>query len=221
MQFEAAIFDLDGTLVDTLEDLADAMNRVLVSEQLPVHDYVAYRHMIGGGIPQLVRLALPAERRSDETIERGTALMMAEYSAHCLVKTHPYEGVIEMLGRLRGDGVESAVLSNKSDELVQRIVDALIGPRAFAVVAGAQTGIPLKPDPAGALLVADGLRVARERIVYVGDSGVDMLTATRAGMLAVGVSWGFRARDELLAAGALTVLDKPLELLAWRAEAGR
>jgi len=216
MTFEAIIFDLDGTLVDTLEDLADALNRTLGAEGVGASDYEHVRAMIGNGIRRLVTDALPPARRSEQTIERCCERFMADYGAHCLDKTRPYEGITALLCALRDDAVKLAVLSNKADELTQRIVGSLIGLDGFEVVMGARPGVPLKPDPTGARLVGDALGVPRGAVVYLGDSAIDMQAAGGAGMVAVGVSWGFRARRELIAAGASIVLDHPRELLELR-----
>jgi len=212
-RFDGVLFDLDGTLADTLEDLADAMNRVLRSEGLQEHSYDDYQRMIGHGIHRLVGDALPPGARDDETIARCFDRMMEDYSAHSLVKTHLYDGIAELVRALRAGGVKLAVFSNKADEATRRIVDGLFPAGSFDVVAGARPGVPLKPDPTGALLVAARLGVAPSGIVYVGDSPTDMRTAAAAGMRPVGVSWGFRTRDELVGAGAGTVLDRPLQLL--------
>src|SRR5450756_3014006 len=142
--------------------------------------------------------------------------MIADYAEHCLVKTRQYDGVAELVSGLRTAGVTLAVFSNKSDELTRRIVESLFGPGDFDVVMGAQPGLPLKPDPTVALLISARLGVAPGRIVFLGDSGIDMLTATAAGMIAVGAAWGFRTKDCLLENGARVVLDHPLELLKLR-----
>lgn len=213
MWFDGAIFDLDGTLVDTLDDLADAMNRVLEGEQAPGHSRATYKLLIGKGIRNLVGQALPPEKRSEETITRCYEAMIADYGEHCLVKTRVYDGVTELVSRLRLAGAKLAVFSNKSDELTRRIVERLFGCGDFDVVVGAQPGLHLKPDPAVALLIADRLGVAPRQIVFLGDSGLDMLAATAAGMIAVGAAWGFRTKDELVENGASAVLDQPLELL--------
>ena len=214
MRFEGVIFDLDGTLADTLQDLADALNRTLGGEGLSAYDYPAVKEMIGNGIRRLITDALPAERRTEPTIARCLERFMSDYGEHCLVATRLYDGVAALVAVLRSDAVKLAVLSNKADELTQRIVDALVGSASFDVVRGAQPGTPLKPDPAAALLVAARLGLAPGRIVYLGDSPTDMLTAAAAGMVPVGVSWGFRARSELIGNGASTVLHHPLDLAA-------
>ena len=216
MWFDGVIFDLDGTLVDTLEDLADAMNRVLEGERAPGHSHATYRLLIGKGIRNLVGQALPPEKRSAETITRCYEAMIADYGEHCLVKTRVYDGVTELVSRLRAAGAKLAVFSNKSDELTRRIVESLFHAGDFDLVVGAQPGSPLKPDPTVALAISDRLGVAPGRIVFLGDSGLDMLTATAAGMIAVGAAWGFRTKDELVENGASLVLDHPLELLEVR-----
>jgi phosphoglycolate phosphatase len=216
VDFDGVIFDLDGTLADTLEDIADAMNRVLRARRLPVHSSASYKLMIGKGLRNLVGQTLPADTRTEETVTACLGELIADYREHCLDKTRVYDGVAELVGGLRAGGVKLAVLSNKADDLTRRIVGALFEPGAFDVVVGARQGLPLKPDPAAALLVGERLGVPPERIVYVGDSGIDMRTATAAGMTPIGVTWCFRAREELVENGAAVVLDHPLELLEQR-----
>ena len=216
MEFDAVIFDLDGTLADTLTDIAAAMNRVLRAHGLPEHDAASYKLMIGCGLRNLVREALPPERRDDETVAACHAEMMADYGRHCLDATRPYEGVPELLARLADEEIAMAVLSNKADELTQRIVAALFAPDTFAAVVGRRPDLPAKPDPSAALLIAERLGVARERVACLGDSGIDMRTATAAGMIAIGATWGFRDRAELEAGGAALILDHPLELVGPR-----
>lgn len=216
MRFDAVIFDLDGTLVDTLEDIGDAMNRVLAAEGAPVHDYGAYRYLVGRGLWNLTEQALSPRLRDPATVERCYGSMIADYSAHSLVKTRPYDGVPELLRSLREAGLPLAVFSNKSHDLTLRIVEVLLGHALFVEVRGALPGIPLKPDPAVALELAEGLGVAPGLVAYVGDSNVDMQTAVAAGMPAVGVSWGFRTAAELREHGAAVVIDRPDELLALR-----
>jgi phosphoglycolate phosphatase len=213
MRFAGVIFDLDGTLADSRDDIAEAMNRVLAAEGLPVHDYAAFDALIGGGVRKLVTGALPVDRRTDETIARCSAAMMADYGRHCLVKTRLYDGIAETVARLRAGRVRLAVLSNKPDELTRRIVEGLLRADDFAEIVGARLDTPPKPDPAAALRVGRRLGLAAGSIAFVGDTGIDMATATAAGMLAVGASWGFRSVGELLDSGAQAVLAHPLELL--------
>jgi phosphoglycolate phosphatase len=214
--FDGVIFDLDGTLVDTLEDIADAMDRVLALEGASGHAYDEYRYLIGHGIRSLVTQSLPEELRDEATVERCYERMIADYGEHSLVKTRVYDGVPELVRALRADGVPLAVHSNKSETLTQDIVAALLRPSDFVVVAGARADAPLKPDPAVALAIAARFGLPPARVAYVGDSLVDMRTGTAAGMLPVGASWGFRTPAELLESGARLVIDHPLELLVLR-----
>ena len=216
MKFDGVIFDLDGTLVDTLEDIGDAMDRVLAREGAPGHTYEEYRYLIGHGIRNLVTEALPAELRSDERVARCYERMIDDYGRHSLVKTRVYEGVPELVRELRADGVPLAIHSNKADAPTQTIVAALLDPADFVVVAGARPDAPLKPDPAVALAIAARFGLPPARVVYLGDSLVDMRTATAAGMIPVGAAWGFRTRAELVESGATVVIDAPLDLPALR-----
>ncbi len=216
LKYDGVICDLDGTLVDTLEDLADALNRVLRGEQAPGHSPATYKLLVGKGIRDLVAQALPPEKRSSKTIARCYAAMLADYGEHCLVKTRRYDGVAELVRGLRAAGVKLAVLSNKSDELTQRIVESLFGRGDFDVVMGARPEMPLKPDPTVALAIGERWGIAPGRMAFLGDSGIDMLTATAAGMIPVGAAWGFRTEGELVENGASAVLHHPLELLELR-----
>ena len=216
MEFDGVIFDLDGTLVDTLEDIGDAMDRVLAREGAPGHTYGEYRYLIGHGIRNLVTEALPAELRSDERVARCYERMIDDYGANSLVKTRPYEGVPELVRGLRAGGVPLAIHSNKSDALTHDIVAALLDPEDFVAVHGARPDAPLKPDPAVALAIAARFGLPPARVGYLGDSLVDMRTATAAGMLPVGASWGFRTCEELVESGAAVVIDAPLDLLELR-----
>ncbi len=216
LSFDGVIFDLDGTLVDTLEDIADAMDRVLALEGAPGHSYDEYRYLIGHGIRNLVTQSLPPQLRDAETVARCYERMIADYGEHSLVKTRVYEGVPELVRALRADGLPLAVHSNKADAPTQAIVAALLDPSDFVVVAGAREDAPLKPDPAVALAIAARFGLPPARVAYVGDSLVDMRTGTAAGMLPVGASWGFRTPAELRESGAHVVIDYPLELLGLR-----
>lgn len=210
----AVIFDLDGTLADTLSDIADAMDRVLAQAGFAPLGREACRGLIGHGLQNLVTQALPPQARSAEQVSRCLASMVADYGEHCLVETRLYGGVPQVLAELRGRGLKLAVLSNKAEPLTRRIVYGLAGTQAFDLVLGARPGVPLKPDPAAALRAAELLGVAPRAVAFVGDSAVDMRTAVAAGMRAVGVSWGLRGREELAEGGAQVIADKPADLLA-------
>jgi phosphoglycolate phosphatase len=215
MDFKAVIFDLDGTLLDTLEDLADAMNAVLQNNRLPVHDVAAYRYFIGDGIDMLVRRALPFEIADEQALERFIREMKSEYAVRWTQKTRLYPGILDVLGAFSAAGFELAVFSNKPDEATQHIVQAFLPGFPFRLVIGATSGKPKKPDPTVALEIADRLRIAPARFIYVGDTAIDMRTAVAAGMFPVGVLWGFRPAEELIAAGAELLVSKPASLLPW------
>ena len=206
------LFDLDGTLVDSLTDLADSMNRVLNRQGLPLHPIQAYRYFVGDGITNLVRRALPAEARQPETIEDCVREMRREYNMHWADTTQPYPGIAELLDTLTSRGIEMAILSNKPDELTRKVVGTLLPNWRFAAVAGARETIARKPDPAGALRIASLLHHEPHDFLYLGDTNTDMLTARAAGMFAVGALWGFRTADELKENGAQALLSVPLEL---------
>ncbi|MDR1742470.1 MAG: HAD family hydrolase [Dysgonamonadaceae bacterium] len=212
MNFKAAIFDLDGTLVNSLEDLADAMNSVLARQGFPVHPISAYRYFVGRGIRNLVYNALPESSRNEENIAECYRLMMGAYSLNYLVKTRPYDGIIDLIDELKRRGVKLGVLSNKADEFTKNIVQTLL-PDCFDEVLGFTTESLKKPNPAAALQISGSFGVDPEDVLYIGDSGVDMQTAQNAGMYGVGVLWGFRTEDELVSNGAKTILAHPLDLM--------
>ncbi len=209
------IFDLDGTLVNSLGDLADSMNAVLASLGYPTHPRAPYRRFVGDGITMLVRRALPVAAAADEDlVERCVSLMRAEYARRQTDTTRPYPGIPGLLAELALRNRLTAVLSNKPDGPTRELVDALLAPHRFDAVLGARPEAPLKPDPTTALALADSLGVEPSRTAFVGDTDIDMATARAAGMTAVGVTWGFRDADELRAGGAHRVIDEPALLLA-------
>ena len=213
MSFDLAIFDLDGTLVDSLDDLADAMNTVLESFGFPTHPTSPYRRFVGDGIVTLVRRVVPPEVDDDDLLQRCVEHMRKEYSRRHLIKTRPYPGVPELLAAVHGRGLKTAVLSNKPDPATRSLVAALLAGHPFDVVRGARPDVPLKPDPSAALDIAEGLSAQPGHTVYVGDTNTDMQTGVAAGMFPVGVAWGFRPADELRRNGARVILEKPLDLL--------
>ncbi|MCB9647845.1 MAG: HAD family hydrolase [Deltaproteobacteria bacterium] len=213
MDCEAIIFDLDGTLVDTLEDIADSANQALQGLGVPTHSVQAYRLLVGGGIRRLMERALPEERRGQADIEEGVARMRAVYSQRWAQVSRPYPGIPELLDALTARGMPMGVLSNKPHDFTVEMVRTLLGRWTFAAVQGATADVPLKPNPAGALALAGALRVPAARCALLGDSDVDIQTARRAKMLALGAAWGFRGAAELRAAGADHVLDAPGALL--------
>ncbi len=212
-KYKAVIFDLDGTLLDTLEDLADSMNNVLAQMGLPGQDLEAYKFFVGDGVEMLVRRALPITHRDDATVARSVDAMRREYGRRWALKTRPYEGVPELLDGLKGRGVRMAILSNKPDDFAKMTVQRLLPHGRFDLVLGERPGVARKPDPAGALEVAERLGLPPESFIYLGDTGTDMQTAVAAAMFPVGALWGFRPAGELMANGAKALIRRPLELL--------
>ena len=214
MNFKAVVFDMDGTLLDTLADLGDAMNRALAQRGFPVHPLDAFRYHVGSGAGQLVARALPAQVRDDEAL-RALCLQdfLREYEAGWKVKTGLYDGVPELLDALAARGIPMAVLTNKPQDFAELCMREFLARWDFSLIVGQTPGVPVKPDPAGPRRVILHLGVQPGEILYLGDTDVDMLTAVNAGMFPVGVSWGFRGEDELRAAGAAAIIDHPMELM--------
>lgn len=212
MSIKGIIFDLDGTLIDSLEDLADSMNSALIRFRYPVHDISAYRYFVGNGVRELVKAALPESARDEQTVTECQRLMREAYGANCLNKTKPYDGILGLLGELQAGGIKLSVLSNKADDFTQKIVKALL-PAYFDMVLGLRTGANRKPDPSGALEISEEMGIIPGNMMMVGDTPGDIQTAKNAGMISTGVLWGFRTRDELIDAGAEYLLNSPRELM--------
>lgn len=209
----ALIFDLDGTLLDTLEDLADSGNAALAELGLPEHPVNAYRLFVGLGVAELVQRMLPEKSRDEATLGRARELLMAVYKERWKLKTRPYPGIPELLEALRQASLPICVLSNKPQDYTELTVREFFPGFPFAQVRGARVDVPNKPHPAGALALAGELGMTPGRIAFVGDSATDMKTARGAGMLPVGVLWGFRDEAELTANGARHLLKAPADLL--------
>ncbi|HAH06996.1 MAG TPA: HAD family hydrolase [Elusimicrobia bacterium] len=208
MKRRAVLFDLDGTLLDTLDDIADSMNAALAVLGQPVHPVEAYRFFVGDGVETLARRTV-ASGPSDEAAEA----FRAEYARRWDKKTRPYDGIPELLDALAGRGVGMAVLSNKPDDFTRMAVERYFPGAAFSAVRGMRPGGPKKPDPAAALDIAGGAGLEPAEFVYLGDTDTDMRTARAAGMHPVGALWGFRPAKELLDNGAQELLSAPRELL--------
>ncbi len=215
MPQKAIIFDLDGTLLDTLEDLADATNTVLSRRDLPAHPVNAYRRFVGSGASELIRRALPPDQRTDAIIRKCHRDFMKIYACNWNTKTRPYPGIPELLDRLAERKIKTAILSNKPHSIAIKTVETLLAPWHFEIVLGQRDNIPRKPDPAGALEIAREFDTAPSEVLLVGDSDVDMRTAIHAGMRAIGVQWGFRSAEELERSGAIAILTCPEELLRY------
>lgn len=213
MNCELVVFDLDGTLLDTIGDLAVACNAVLAVRGLPQHSYAEYCHFVGNGIMRLVERALPEPLRTPENVASVRADFVKYYTEHIDTHTQPYDGIPELLRELVARGVQVAVASNKFQAGTEKLVRLFFPEIPFAGVLGQREGVPLKPDPAVVIEILRRTGVARERVLYVGDSGVDMQTAAEAGVRSVGVTWGFRTREELAASGACHIVDRSEEIL--------
>ena len=212
MKFKGVIFDLDGTLVNSLQDIADSMNIVLKSYNYPTHSYEEHQSFIGSGIRSLVSKSLPLAHNNEKQINRCFNSMIEVYRDNCTRKTKPYDGIIELLDNLISRDIKLSVLSNKSDEFTKKITHALF-PNYFDPVIGLSIEKLKKPNPFGAVEISKNLRIKAEEIIYIGDTGIDMQTANNANMFAVGVLWGYRPKEELIANGADYLLSSPLNLI--------
>ena len=212
MNNKAIIFDLDGTLIDSLEDIAVCMNQVLEELELPIHKIEDYRYFVGGGISILVDNALD-KQTSLETKEKVTNRFKVVYDQKLHEKTKPYEGIYELLDELKKLDYNLAVLSNKPHDFTIAYVDYLFKNYNFKEVHGQKQEVPRKPDPIGAINIAKALNIPCSEIFFVGDTMVDMQTAKSANMKAIGVLWGFRDEEELLTNGADFIVKHPLDIL--------
>ena len=209
---KAALFDLDGTLADSLYDLADSANYVLKTCGYPEQDIEDYKYYVGDGLTKLIERVLPPEKITGDEIERIRSLWTEYYGAHCLDKTTPYEGMAETLVKLNERGIKLGVVTNKSEELAVKIVNHLYGP-VFDYIGGIKDGVPLKPDPFLANEALSRFNASGAECIFIGDTSVDMATAANAGCVPAGALWGFRTEDELRRSGAAYLLKEPTDLL--------
>lgn len=210
-----AIFDLDGTLIDTIEDLGTAVNHALGLRGLALHSMAEYKDMVGHGVRNLVKDALAGSlgrQPEDALVDSALADFVDYYVAHIDVHTRPYPGIQALLSKLQGKGLKLAVASNKFQEGAEKLVKEFFPDIRFVAVLGNSPELPLKPDAAVVQLVLDKAGVSREEAVFVGDSATDMKTAANGGVRSIGVSWGFRPRTDLQASGAMDIADNAEEL---------
>ena len=207
---KAVLFDLDGTLVNSLSDLAASTNFALTKFGFSTHETEKYKYFVGDGMAKLIERALPEDKRDMETINTTLDIFMEHYRAHYVDKTVPYDGISELLDKLTG--VKKAVISNKAEEMATVVTKKLLGER-FDIVCGKREGYPTKPDPTLTLEIIEKLGVASNECIFVGDSGMDMAVAKNSGCVALGVLWGFRSEEELLLNGADYIAKKPAEIL--------
>ena len=211
LAFDAVVFDLDGTLADSLGDIGGAMNDALAALGLPPHSMAAYRLFVGEGVSMLARRAAPAF--SPAQVERLVEAYRARYAERIDLQTRPYPGVPQLLDALVAQRLPLAILSNKREDFTVELVRRLFSRWPFVVVRGERVGAPRKPDPTAALEISRALGVPPARCAFVGDTAIDILTAVASGMQPIGVLWGFRGSEELLSAGATRLLAHPAELL--------
>ena len=213
MRFTPVLFDLDGTLLDTLDDLANSCNRALASMGFPTHQREAYRYFVGDGLGMLINRVLPEDRRDPQTIEACRCAYRDDYSKNWNVDTRLYEGIADLLDGLTERKMRLAVLSNKPHEFTTVCCAHYLKRWKFDIVLGQTPELPRKPDPAAALEVARRMNEPPQNFLYLGDTATDMQTATAAGMYPIGALWGYRTRDELESSGARALIAHPMELL--------
>lgn len=210
--YKCAIFDLDGTLLDTIEDLAIASNYALELQGYPTHEVEKYKHFVGDGRYKLIERILPEGDRNKETIDKVVEDFDEYYGNHMIDKTKPYEGIIEMLDELKKSGIKLAVVSNKPDYFAGEVVKTFFGNR-FDVVFGHREGYKTKPDPRTVLDVIKHFGFEKDECIYIGDSDVDIKTARNANVKSIGVVWGFRGLEELKSEGADFLVQKSRDIV--------
>lgn len=213
MNIKGIVFDLDGTLADSVIDIAESMNLVLKEQNIPVHEIAAYKQFAGNGLKKLVKRALPEDLREGECYTKNLNRMLEIYGENCINKTKLFPGVADLLDQLKDKNIKIAVFSNKDDNLTQKVVKVLLSNWDVAFVSGISSTVDRKPNPQGALLAADKMGLSPNEMMFVGDSGVDMETAKNAGMTGVGVLWGFRSAEELKANGAKAIINEATDLI--------
>jgi len=215
MKYSAVLFDLDGTLLDSLEGIARAMNAALAEQGWATHPTSAYATMVGNGIEEMVERASGWQRVDEETMKKLVSSYRRHYNIFWAQHSPPYPGIEELLDFLEKKNIARAVLSNKRDDFCQTMVAHYFPRVRFAEVRGVLPGIAQKPDPGGALAIAESMAVAPESVLYLGDTDVDMQTACAAKMFAGGVAWGFRSVEELKASGARKIFNHPRDVIAF------
>jgi len=209
---KAVLFDLDGTLVNSLCDLANSTNYALNEFGFPTHETEKYKYFVGDGMPKLIERVLPDNKRDDKTQKEVLELFLSHYAKHFVDETVVYDGIEALLGEISKSGIKTAVISNMAQPMAEAVVDKLFGQR-FNIVCGKQEGFPAKPDPTLTLKVIEELKVKPNECLFVGDSGMDMAVAVNADCIGVGVLWGFRTKEELEQNGAKYIVSNPSEIL--------
>ena len=208
---KAVLFDLDGTLVNSLEDLADSTNFALKSRGYPVHETESFKYFVGDGMLKLIERALPQEKRNPQECKIVLDIFMKHYKEHYLDKTKAYDGITELIDTLKSEGYKTAIISNKAHEMAVTVAEKIFGDR-FEIVFGKKEGYPTKPDAKLTNELICRLGVKNDQCVVVGDSGMDMAVAKNAGAIGIGVLWGFRSEEELLKNGADYIASDTVQL---------
>lgn len=207
------LFDLDGTLLNTLDDLADSCNYMLEEYGFPTYETEKYKYFVGNGMPNLVERIIPEDKYSDELHKECLAFFKKRYSQHYMDKTRAYDGIKELVAELKNKGYKVGIVSNKAHEATEVIVDKLLGSDLFDTVNGKREGYSTKPDPTLTLKVIGDMGCSPHETVFIGDSGMDAKTAVNVGCTGIGVLWGFRDEAELRENGAHYTVNKPQEIL--------
>lgn len=215
MKVKAVIFDLDGTLIDSIEGIAYALNRVLEENGFPVHSIETCKQLVGNGFVELIRRAVPEGHRGEEEIRRYVSQLRAEYDRYWDYGMRVYDGIGDLLEYLQVRGIRFAVDTNKDEGVARKIVERFLPRFSFFRVSGTTPHMPRKPDPARALDMVAGMNVLPHQCIYLGDSEVDIMTAKNAGMIQVSAAWGFRSPEALILAGAERIVHKPMDLVSY------
>lgn len=210
-KYKLIIFDMDGTILNSLEDITDSINYVLSRNSMPVHDVEAVKFFVGNGLHKLVERAVPKETDS-ELIEKIYEEFLPYYKEHCHIKTRPYDGILELISELRKRGYYTAVATNKSDDALRELLNIHFKDM-FDCAVGVKPGIAIKPDACMVDIILKELGLAKEDALYIGDSNVDIMTAVNSKIDHIEVSWGFRSKEFLRENGSNTIIDYPLDLL--------
>jgi len=220
-RIKAFIFDLDGTLLNTLADIGDAVNQVLLKRGYPTHSMDRYRMFVGDGLELLIKRALPKRESSPDNVLACLGEFKTAYEKTWDATTTPYDGIPELLNYLTQEGIRLAVLSNKPHVFTRQCVDKQLASWTFEKVMGFSSRFPKKPDPAGALSIMSDLNIDKKNCLYMGDSGVDMQTAAGAGIFSIGAAWGFRSETELMEHGCRFLAKHPMDVISFFLERQR